>query len=407
MRIHFTTNRIRDLFFSITVIICVVFPRDPMNIKIPMLLMALFFDLIQWDFRKMNRPLFFLAIGMGVFFPLLCALMSIPSGGSSLYTAFSQVYPAVFMLFLVKNKDRFQKFITLFLFSLRILAILICVIVAFDFLGIQSVNEGIFQSLTYNLGIGGIIRLSNSVASYKVFLYASPLIVFLLDHDVQNKKYGAAGVDCIALFLTGTRANMLAMALYLVYVFAFQKHYSRKTIGIIVRIVFVVLLICGIGWLSRFIFSLFGNIYSSSSDSIKINQIRFFLNELRDFRTLLFGSGLGKPVYDAGRSEYTSSVEMMLFCYLYEIGLPLFIPFAVLLTYPIIGRLERHDKVAYLGFLISALTNPLLTNSTGYLAYLYVYTLLLYMKNSKSELSYERATAGNSFNPCLQPADGH
>ena len=375
------TTRIKrgNWFFYLLLFVCIITPQDRLNIKIPLLLIALLADLLLWHGSLKNRKALFVALGMGILFPVLSIVASLAIGGANIRDIISQAYPSVIMVFLVMNQRRIHDYKRIFYFACRILVVLILVICLLDLLHIQSVNSGVFQAITQNLGIGGIIKLNDSLFGYKVFLYASPLIIFLLDDDFQNHRIGWVLASCVALFLTGTRANMLAMLLYVFYGLYFQKGnqlFSNRNVKIALRVLVAVLLCVFAGRAISRIVGFFSNETSVASNDTKTLQVKYILEQLGDIKTLFLGRGLSSPVLDPARGIYTTSVEMMFFYYLYEIGIILFAVFFFFMVYPVFSKIETHYKIAYIGFLLSALTNPILTTSTSYMAFLLVYTMI-------------------------------
>ncbi len=381
-------KRTKDLVFYIFICICILFPQDPYNIKIPLLLIALIIDMLSWLGEKRDQQSIFVSLSIGIAFPALSVALSVVIGEAEIKEIISQAYPSVIMIFLVLNQERLLQYKKTYVILCRALSTVIIMAFVLDYCGIQSVNTGIFQTITSKFGMGGIIKLNNSLFGYKIFLYASPLIIFQIDEDIQENRHIWALCGCLALFLTGTRANLIAMILLLFYALYFQrgeKLITNQNAKKAIRVLLAIIVCACAGKVIAQISSFFSNDYSLDSNNTKLLQIQYILEELKDVKTLFLGKGLGAPVLDPARGIYTTSVEMMVFYYLYEIGLVLFIPFAVFLIYPFCTRVEKHYKIAYLGFLLSAFTNPILTTSTSYMAFLFVYTMIM-RKNTVTDM---------------------
>lgn len=378
---HFLLNIVLLAFL----VICIIFPKDPYKLKVPLLLLFLVLSLVCF-LNNINRNVYIPIFAFVTIFPLLCFVQSL-SNGVEIVTIFRNIYLPFMILITIPVVALNLKFNAFFIFLLKVLAILTVGVVVLDVAGISPINGGFAQSSFESLGIGGIIKIPTFITSYKVFLFACPLLIFLLDNQLRRRHYIWSIITVIALILTGTRANWLGLAIYSLYFVFFGRYIDgRRVFSKLFKITVLVLLgILTISIIPIVIKNVINNSFSVSSDSIKLAQIEWFLNEFEDLKILVFGKGFGTAVYDPMRNKVVYEVEMSSFYFLYQVGFLPFVIFLFFIAYPIISRwLPSNIKIAYLCFMISALTNPILTSSTAYIVYLFLY-VNIYTNKAKAK----------------------
>jgi hypothetical protein len=201
---------------------------------------------------------------------------------------------------------------------------------------------------------------------------SSSILIILLAYLLVKKEYlskssiSLALLFTVTLFLSGTRANMLAAFLIWNVFIVFRMHYFRK------REALYFIIFAG-----SFIFFA-GLIYVIivGADNSSLMKMGHFTSILKcvteNSQFLLFGMGPGSLYYSEGYGELTALSELTFLEFLRMFGLigSFFIFF--LFLYPmrkfLYGPIELRDKyflLCYLAFFFVGSTNPLLIGNLG------------------------------------------
>ena len=173
----------------------------------------------------------------------------------------------------------------------------------------------------------------------------------------------------LALFFSGTRANILSCFLMILGVYFFHILFNKKCIGFAIFI-FEVLFLFGL-----FLIYLLLN-QGDNSSGIKQNHLQSFWNYFKTLPlpVLLYGSGAGAIFFSVGRNEFTSLTELSYMELLKNYGFlqTIFLlgcigfPFIKIARSKFYSRFEKLSFIwSYLAYLFIAGTNPLLIGSTG------------------------------------------
>jgi hypothetical protein len=358
----------------IYVFICVFFPLDPYNVKF---LFFGFFCLISFrdfanDFASGKNGIIFL---MGIIFPLMLFIISSINNGKYAQSI-SGAYPAVLIILLIpifKWNIDYEKILCNVLLLEAVITILIAVL---DVLGLFNVNsETGFRAFYYRMGMGYMGKSQAYSSYYRIFFKSSPLFIYLLDYGWKKKNKWIVVVSTIALFFSGTRANVLVTFGYLGYRFVFNVVKNKRN-QILLALLMSLVTVIFFGRIWDIIVNMMTTIGSVASDSVRSGQFRGLLEELKKPSTLLLGAGLGTEFMDYGRMMYMTGVELSYLDLLRQIGIIFFIPFLAFVMYPLFKDLSKCTKIAHLGYMFIAFTNPLFYTSTAFLAYTYMYYLL-------------------------------
>jgi len=359
------------LLLYVFVFICVFFPLDPYNLKFVVLaIIALFaFGDYSGDITSGRHAYYYL---MGLLFPFLLMIVSILNNGQ-IIQGISGAYPAVLILLLipiVKRQIDYEKILCNVLLLEVIITILI---VLLDIAHIYDVNSTSgFRMWFYDMGMGYMGKSYAYSSFYRVFFKSSPLFIYLLDYCWNNKKKVLVVLTAIALFFSGTRANVIATMAYIGWRLIFNTTKKRNN-QIILSILMVIILFFAMGGISGFIKDMMNRSGSIASDVVRSGQLKGLIESLKNPSTLLFGDGFGTQFYDYGRMQYISGVEYSYIDLLRQIGIVFFVPFFVFTILPLFKKVPTGLKISHIGYMAIAFTNPLFFTSTAYLAYLFMY----------------------------------
>lgn len=373
MRIFKIKKIFNQVILILYLFVCVFFPFDPFNIKLPLLFTLFFANVRDYAnaFKSGRWSFIFL---WGALIPMVMILYSILVGGYFL-ESISMGYPAVILLLtIIINKENIN-YSRIFVFFVIALAISMEMIFCLDILNIFDVNNSIIRDFVYKYGIGVMGKSPDYPLYYKIFLRCSPLIIYVLTYALFNKRYGMALISLFALVISGTRANFLASLL--VIVIYFIKNINKRRTLIFVFLVGTISLI----WVvlnNQRIYSIFIDVFYSAgakaSNSARIGHIRGLVDYyMADPIKLIFGGGMGSFFYSYGFDRLINQMEWTILEFYRENG----IFFTLLLVIFFVSvflekKINFYKKVGLAAYLIIAMTNPLLYTSTGYIGYIYV-----------------------------------
>lgn len=210
-----------------------------------------------------------------------------------------------------------------------------------------------------------------------VYYKTAPLLVFpvayMFSDKIKISTFFMIFIVLAALFVSGTRANML-VAILMLFLFVFLKiNYSFK---LLVIAFFLSLLVA-------FSPSIFDNFLNPGevSNTIKTQHMQSYYYYFLDNTVLfIFGSGLGSGFYSSGFDEIVQQTELVYLDILRTHGIIFLLIVLFVLLYPFfkVLKINKFKAYGYLFYLIIAGTNPLLFSSTGMLALAYAYYLAYY-----------------------------
>lgn len=229
------------------------------------------------------------------------------------------------------------------------------------------------------------------------FFKSSPLLVFPVGYcayKMMNSRHWLKYllltiIFLFTLFLSGTRANMLAgLLIFLILVFA--NLVRRKNKAPLFFASAVLLYLAGVF------------IYNASfadkdiSQQIKSEHVTSYIDLfVRSPQYLLWGQGLGSEFYSKGFGFYTPLSELTYVDIIRMFGIPLGGVFIFLTVYPVLFLMNmiRHRRkalyplVSYGAYLFIAGTNPLLISSTGILAILAIFSVMRRLQEPQYSLA--------------------
>ena len=357
-------------------IIAIFFPGDKLNLKLIFFFLICFFSLDKILQNIMKKKYQWVLL-MGVIFPVLIIIQSTLLTGN-VANVVSGAYSATLFILVIVIKEFEVPYEKQFMFLLKVMAISTILIVLVDAIGLIDVNENNFlRRAFYNYDIGLMGKSPNYSAYYKVFFKTAPLLVILLDYSIETGDYKMIVITTFALVFSGTRADIFVAAAILGYrclnIFEMKQKHIR------IKIFFAMLLIggvfIGLPQILEIVNSLMQTSGSVSSDLVREGQLRGYLEVFSDPFNLVFGTGFGSVFFNYGRDAYTASAELSYFEMLRNVGLIFFVLFMVFILKPTVKPIKFNIKVAYIGYLLIAFTNPLLFSSTAYVLYIFMYCL--------------------------------
>ncbi len=216
-----------------------------------------------------------------------------------------------------------------------------------------------------------------------VFHLASPLLIlqvalkfclFLKNH--KKKEFIATGFYLVAMFFTGTRANILASVLVVGLIYLYDLYFVRKRLY---KTAFLTVLFCFFSFIAVFLLL---TVKNSSSDMKDLHMVSYNILFSESPSYLLLGQGPGAWFYDVGWKKFCLNTEISYLELARMFGLFFMIIIVLLYAYPFIHFIKKPSffrfsiAIAYLAYLFIAGTNPLLIGPTGFTAFWYANYLL-------------------------------
>lgn len=379
-------NELKRRIFSVLLILYLVvvifFPKDQYNLKIIILFIVC--SLSIKDIFRMKSNFDYITFLISLIFPIITIGISTFITGSFVLALKAGYVPLLFLWFpiIIYNNLRIKEY---FFLILKIEAIIIVAIVGLDTIGIINVNTGLIREFIYKWEMGYMGKSVQYALYYKLFFKTSPLLIFLVDEMFETKKYPMLIIACLALVFSGTRANFIAMIVYLIWNVIFY-HKKKNILKIVSAILILCLIVINLSNITGIFYGMMSTKGSISSDNIRKGQLRSYKEIFSDFRNFFIGTGLGSSFYNYGRSKMVSSAEYAYLDLIRQVGVMFFLIFMIFVLYPLTRNIALNRKVIYIGYLAIAFTNPLLFSSTAFLAYIYMYYLVYESYKEKLKL---------------------
>jgi hypothetical protein len=252
------------------------------------------------------------------------------------------------------------------LFNYLLLLLLLC--------GKSSILSVFFnaEALRFGFRNWGLIQFP------MLYISSCALLVFIFPLWCDNKSWFIKSLLCgFSFILTGTRANMMASIVLVVYIV--YTHISRLQKKFFLCIS-IFMLILSLPKLTTFMQETFFN-NQEYSLNVKSNHARsYYVLFYNNPVIFLFGSGVGSTFFDFAENSYVSITELTYLESIRIFGIILCIPLFFFLFIPVI-KLTGCFRVAYIMYLFILGTNPLLYSSTGFTAIVMGYLKMCKPKN--------------------------
>jgi len=229
---------------------------------------------------------------------------------------------------------------------------------------------------------------------YLSYYVTSPLLVMSIAYftylsvnsmgSSRVKYIAIVLINCVAMFLSGTRNNILCSIL--VPILVLHWYTKKKALFMSLLILIGLAVIFQYGDVIKDMLS-----PEDVSNAAKIGMVEDYIALFSNFEVLLFGQGLGSYFYFPSRG-YMSVTELTYFEFIRNYGLVGAGIFFFLLAYPLkmlllkAARKDHYIYLAYLVYLGICISNPLLISSTGMLVLAIVlYKVFAFQNNRQLE----------------------
>ena len=314
-----------------------------------------------------------------LFIPGYGSLLSFIRGGL-LSTFIDTSYIAAGVLFgcslIYFDNIDLNSIIKIAMISLRILSLIIILVLVLMF---SDSSSNIIHFFIKN-DIAFISRRNyGGINFYYIYFIASPMIIYLLSYEswkfFNNRTFWnfvSLLIPVLALFLSGTRANMLISIIGLIFIFLWWKHNSRSIYYLLFFILLFFIIVAFIN------FDLIKDIFDTKdvSNSVKIGYLEVYSEIFSDPFTVLFGQGFNAHVwskpFDSLIAGGASKTELTYLEFLRIFGIVGFVYFMYIIIF-IISKVRKIPKQygwiapALLLYLAGSSLNPYLFSSNGML----------------------------------------
>lgn len=388
-------RKINVILLFLFVLNALFVPADPFEIK-KIAMFALLVLNCDSFFRlrtKDERWVFF----VGVVLTSATILLSIIWTGNLVENISLGYVGYILLLYPIIRQYRID-FVKMVIHVITAMAYFIVIMGFLDLIGFISVYDNPYLMWLADSKNAMVGKGSHLPIGFAIFMKASPMIFlgiaysflnpksFLAPYSFSKMKYVNAAVMCIAMVLSGTRANMFLCLFFVAFCTVYQIKNQTKRNTFIFAMAVLLLFFLGDGALFNSVVDMF--IRKASSDAVRNDTLDSILcvwekNPLSFF----LGSGFSATFYNSGRGEYVSSVEISYWNLLRQVGLFMFVPMMAMYLYPAMKMLKEQKNtliiLAYFAYLGVAYTNPLLYSSTGMALLLFMYCLCF------SDIDYE------------------
>lgn len=335
-------------------------------------LLAVNLDSLEIRDRRMKLPV----IGAGLIVTTATILLSYIHTGE-LWENITQGYMGYILLLYIVIEKHGIDFKKIFTDTLLLMALFTVAMAALDFTRIIPMKANPLLNWMHDTGIALVGKGSHLVTGYVIFVKTCPLLVIIIPGLYSEKRYGATVLTFLALFISGTRANIITGFGVLAATILVKK--NKNNFEWILVMISAGVVIASAGRAMQTISDMF--VMKKDSDAVRTGELESILQIFRsEDGALLLGRGYTSEFFNSGRGRYASIIELSYWNLLRQVGLFLFIPMMICYFYPV-AKLARTKgripmAVGYLGYLVIAYTNPLLYSTTGVLALLYMYSLI-------------------------------
>lgn len=391
-------NKIDDMITKCALIIflfiSIFFPNDIYAIKKISFILIIFIN-IKLILEEMLKPKNIIITFFGFLFPtvLICTSFFI-TNNLSLVISRGFAFYIIILVFIInrRNIDIGSKIIKI----LNIQVIFILALVILDMIGIMSINNSPIRDFIYKHDIGYIGKSINYPFYYKVFFKTSPLLIIALFNNFNKKNKSMFLATCIAILLTGARANVAFSFLTLLLYYINLNHKKISMLKLTIILIISTILSVTLFIFMPKIIDIF-IIKGYESDLVRIGHIKGVLEVWeKNPITFITGTGLGSYFFSYSVG-YANSIEIPYIDLIRQVGIINFSVYMIFIIYPIIlKKTSSYKKYLYVGYLLIASTNPLLISSTGYLIYTYMYVGINNRKYKQYEKGEKRKNYGIS-----------
>lgn len=365
-------NRFNEFLFVFFITVNIVFPGDIYSLKKILFFTILLINLPSF-LSALRKNEYRFVVFFGLIFPLTLIVYSTLLTGN-LWVSFTRSFAAFLFLLLVVIREKKMDIERIVLNAVKLIVVLTIGLVLLDILRVIDINVSWIRGLVYHYDMGIMGKSPEYPLFYKVFFKTSPLVVFLLFRSIHKSNYLWFILSILTLVLSGTRANALFTLFFMILFYLFygnRKWIRTKYLAIFSGVS------TGVLFITFFISIFIGVIVDRGlvSDVIRAGHIQGLIEVVyKQPWILFFGSGMGSFFYSYGAHAMVSSIEWSFLDLWRQMGLLFFSLYLVFILIPVFKRsITPYKRFAYLTYLFIAATNPLLFNSTFYLAIFIIY----------------------------------
>jgi hypothetical protein len=384
-------NYILKYCFIVFLFSCIFDPADKLfGLKVPLFILCWIIFFLSKKSIKISFPsdliniiLIFISIPILSISYYLIFNGTEPFGGFSLFKSF---------LFISLLLILFNKKIDLIPYLSRILSLLsFSIILVYLIILINPISFGSIYEFGLNYGIFHIGQrvYSDNLKLWSIFFVTSPMIIiaiayyFDLAYKSRNfKNYLLLAINIFAMFIAGTRNNMLMSILLPLILFIIYSK-NKKLVSLMVFSSFLAGTI--------FLADIIGDLLSSEEESnqTKLSLLKDYDEIFSDPKVLFFGEGLGayRKWKSNGRFYFTS--ELTYFEIFRYFGVFFGLIVVYFMFYPVLyaykNRINFNQKnilIAYFLYLIMSFSNPLFFSSLGMLIFSIILANIFIYKSS-------------------------
>lgn len=342
----------------------------------------LFFEKIKWP-----RKVIFTAIFFGFLMPLYALFVGflnsfIHNSDISNIIYFNSFFFYLLILIIVEEQYDLTK-----IFNIACFFVVLIIFCSYLAMVLKPVLFGyLYEFFVIDKEVAKYgLRKYGEITVLMIFYKTSPLLIFPLSFYLyqiliikeKSKLFYKILIlisIIITLFLSGTRANIIALFSVITFYIGFYSYNKSKALFTYFLLFFIALL--------AYVFYTVGPSFFNTqelSNSVKLGHLISYLEHFTENKlVLIFGQGLGNEFYSFGFNKTTNITELTYFELIRIWGLPISILFVAILIIPLYEEIKNkkitHLFISYLFFLFIAGTNPLLLNSTGMIVLIYIFS---------------------------------
>ena len=381
-------------FFYLLLVVCIFDPADKLfHLKSPLFILCFFSFLFDYLGSKKNRfpksliiiNLFLIIIPLISIFLYFIQHLTFPLAGFDLFKSHILIVISIFLYYYKLDAIKPFSIILLFLSLFIILVYLIVTIFP------ESYNLIYLWGLNYQIFLIGERSYSiDSESLWSIYFVTSPLLVIPIAYyttkyfEKKNNSYlFLSMINVFAMFIAGTRNNMLVSLL--LPLILFYKYSKNKLPILLISLSLIFLILINYGGLLKSMLS-----FEEASNSTKIGLIDDYKNIFSDPINLAIGQGIGSNHYWISRDKFDYITELTYLEIFRSYGLFLGFIILIIIFYPIYilfyKKMSNDSSIltAYFLYMVMAATNPIYFMSMGMLFFPIVLSMIFinYRKNS-------------------------
>ncbi len=370
----------------------IFFPNDTFNIKIISLFLLLVLNF--WSTPLKNK-IDYLVFFFGLIVPTFTIVLSIIIT-KSFINNIKLGYPAVILLLYLVVKKFNINFEKVFFIMLEILAYIEVIVFILHISGVLRMRTNPMV-LWYGKTNNALYGEGKYATFGSLFYIKSACLLFVYEaYCIEKRKYFSLVITCIALFATGTRANVfLMLALLYICCIIVQKNNKIRVCIILSSLVAIIVGLFGAG-LYRYILAIFEK--KSFDDAVRSGHLSSLIKYWKsDIVRFIIGSGYESEFYSIGVNAMVRDIELSYFNLLRQVGIIPFMAMMGMYALPIVYVAKNKIKskkivcitMGYIMYLILGAVDPFLYNSTAVTLVLYMYYICFdthYIENLENKL---------------------